>query len=135
MRKKVLLVEDNSELLELLRLCFKAAGFAVATAPNGVAALELTRSQAPDVIVLDLMLPELDGLAVCDILRKDPATAAIPIIMLTGLSGQLSRLAGLESGADDYLVKPVKPNDLVLKATNLLHNRSQPPALAAEANV
>ena len=128
MRKKILLVEDNPELLELLRLSFKAAGFATATASNGLKALELTRAQSPDLVVLDVMLPELDGLAVCDILRQDPATAGIPIVMLTGLSSQLSRLAGLDCGAVDYLVKPVNPSELVRKTKELLRNKPRPPA-------
>jgi len=120
MRKKVLVVEDNSELLELLRLSFNSAGFSVLTAGNGVAALEMTRKSSPDLVVLDVMLPELDGMAVCDMLRKDSATAAVPIIMMTGLSGELSRLAGLDSGATVYITKPVNPETLIAKTKEIL---------------
>src|SRR5262249_34283647 len=81
MRKKILLVEDNTELLELLCMNCEDAGLSTATATNGVEALEKARSISPDLIILDLVLPELDGFAVCETLRKDPATATVPIIM------------------------------------------------------
>src|SRR3982750_3412370 len=106
MRKKILLVGDNTELLEILRLNFKWAGFSIATATNGIEALKKIRSLSPDLVLLDLMLPELDGLAVCETLRRDASTASIPIIMLTALSSELGRLAGLSSGANDYVPKP-----------------------------
>jgi two-component system, OmpR family, alkaline phosphatase synthesis response regulator PhoP len=124
MRKKILIVEDDTDLLEMLRLSFKSAGFSIATATNGIEALKKVRSLLPDLIVLDLVLPELDGFAVCEILRKDRATATIPIIMLTGLSSEFTRFAGLESGATDYVTKPVTPSELVSKA----HYWLRPPA-------
>jgi DNA-binding response OmpR family regulator len=123
MRKKILLVEDNEELLEILRLNFKWAGFSIATAINGIDALKKVRSLSPDLVLLDLMLPELDGLAVCEILRKDPGTREIPIVMLTGVSSQLTRLAGLECGADAYLTKPISPKAVVAKVQELLLSR------------
>ncbi len=113
MRKKILIVEDNSELLELLRLGLKDAGFNVATAPDGLEALRKARSVFPDLIVLDLVLPELDGFAVCEALKRDMQTAGIPIIVLTGLNSQFTRYAGLESGANEYVTKPVSPSQLV----------------------
>src|SRR5262249_14904799 len=115
MRKKVLIVEDNSELLELLRLHLRGAGYAIATAANGVEALKKARSVTPDLVLLDLVLPELDGFAVCETLRKDPATTAIPIIVVTGLTSEMARSAGLEAGATDYVIKPVHPAGLVSK--------------------
>jgi two-component system alkaline phosphatase synthesis response regulator PhoP len=118
-RKKILVVEDHPDLLELLRLEFKDKGFAIATATNGVDAVRKARSLQPDLILLDVMLPELDGFAVCEILRKDPAMAATPILMLTGLAGQLSRCAGIESGATDFVTKPIKPSDVVLKVREM----------------
>ena len=120
MRKKILLVEDNTELLELLCMNCEDAGFATDTATNGIQALEKARSAAPDLIVLDLVLPELDGFAVCETLRKDPATASVPIIMLTGLSSQFSRYAGLESGGTDFFTKPTSPNTLISRIKHLL---------------
>jgi len=124
MRTKILIVEDNTELLALLRLHFKGAGFAIATATNGIEALKKARSLSPDLILLDLVLPELDGFAVCEILRNDPETALIPILMFTGSGSQFTRLAGLESGATDYIAKPVSPKDLVARIKGLL--RPQP---------
>jgi two-component system, OmpR family, alkaline phosphatase synthesis response regulator PhoP len=123
-KKKILLVEDHEELLDILRLNFKEEGFAVATAANGVDAIRKARSLMPDLIVLDVMLPELDGFAVCEILRKDSATASVPIIMLTGLSGQLTRCAGIESGATDFVTKPVSPASLVSRAKEMLLQRA-----------
>ena len=132
MRKKLLVVEDDASLLELLRLSFKAAGFSVATARNGIDALKKARSVAPDLILLDLVLPELDGFAVCETLRRDPATSSKPVIVVTGLSSELSRLAGMECGASDYVSKPVSPKDLVSK---IKHWLAQPavPALPRES--
>lgn len=132
MKSKILVVEDDAELLDLLRLNFKEAGFAVATASDGIQALNKASSVSPDLIVLDLVLPELDGFAVCETLRRNPATAATPIILLTGLSSELSRLAGFESGATDFISKPVSPRALVAKMKQCLRHRPQtPPHLPA----
>ena len=115
MRKKLLIVEDNTELLELMRLGLKQAGFTTSTATNGIDALKKARSTAPDLIVLDLILPELDGFAVCEALKRSPDTSAIPIILLTGLTSEFTRYAGIESGADEYVTKPISPEQLVAK--------------------
>jgi DNA-binding response OmpR family regulator len=122
MRKKLLIVEDNTELLELLRLGLKQAGFSVSTAANGLEALKKARSISPDVIVLDLILPELDGFAVCEALKRADETAKIPIIMLTGLTSEFTRFAGIESGADEYLTKPVSPDQLLPRINHWLHS-------------
>jgi two-component system alkaline phosphatase synthesis response regulator PhoP len=138
MRKKILIVEDNSELLELMRLGLEQAGFRIATASNGVDALKSARSGAPDLIVLDLVLPELDGFAVCERLRKDEGTASIPVIVLTGLSSEFARFASIESGADEYVMKPVGTEDLVSKIKALLSRPRKPrpsrPAQATEVS-
>jgi DNA-binding response OmpR family regulator len=131
MRKRVLLVEDDAELLELLRLSFRGAGFSIATAGNGIEALEKAHSFTPDLIVLDLVLPELDGFAVCETLRRRPSLSGVPIIALTGLSSELARLAVLEAGADDYVAKPAAPRDVLVKIRRWL--RSGRPAPAARA--
>ena len=125
MRKKLLVVEDNSDLLELLRLGLKEAGYSVATAANGLEALKKMRSVAPDLVVLDLVLPELDGFAVCETLRRDPAFAALPVIVLTGLTGEFTRYAGLEAGADECVSKPVTPDQLLARVNYWL---AHPPA-------
>ena len=126
MRKKILVVDDDAEFVELLRFNLQRAGFAVGTALDGIEALKKARSLGPDLILLDLMLPELDGFAVCEILRRDAATSSIPIIILTALSGELGRLAGLDCGANDYVRKPFNPRQLVSKVEDLL--RPQAPA-------
>jgi len=115
----ILVVDDDPDLLGLLSQSFEGAGFSVITAANGPDALKQAQSQ-PDLIVLDLVLPELDRFTVCQTLKRDRATASIPIIMLTGLTSQLSRLAGLECGANDYLRKPVTVEELVAKIRTLL---------------
>jgi two-component system, OmpR family, alkaline phosphatase synthesis response regulator PhoP len=125
MRKKLLIVEDNTELLELLRLGIKAAGFSVTTATNGLEALKKARLVSPDLIVLDLVLPELDGFAVCEALRRDPVMTAVPVIVLTGLTSEFARYAGLESGADECVSKPVSPRLLLSRIEYWL---AHPPA-------
>jgi two-component system alkaline phosphatase synthesis response regulator PhoP len=120
MRKKLLIVEDNTELLELLRLGLKQAGFSVSTAATGLDALKKARGVSPDLIILDLVLPELDGFAVCEALRRDDETAAIPIIMLTGLTSEFTRYAGMESGADEYVTKPASSAQLLPKIKHWL---------------
>ena len=132
MRKKILIVEDNTELLELTRLNLKAAGFSVVTAANGTQGIAKARSTAPDLILLDLGLPELDGFAVCEILRKDKATAAMPILILTGMASELTRLVGLESGANDYLSKPVGSKALIGKIKDMLRPRPKSPRISAD---
>ena len=118
---KVLLIDDDPDMLELISFNLREAGFRVFTAETGIAGLHQARGQLPQVIVLDVLLPDLDGMTVCEILRQQPSTANIPILMLTAVGGQLSRLAGLEAGADEYLVKPIRPRDLVGRVTSLWH--------------
>jgi DNA-binding response OmpR family regulator len=103
---KILLVEDEVNLTDTLAENLAEEGHEVVKAHDGEAGLSLVRSQVPDLIVLDIMLPVLDGLSVCRIVRKDPATAHIPIIMLTARGTEVDKIVGLESGADDYIVKP-----------------------------
>ena len=120
MRKKILLVEDDTDMVELLRFNLKRAGYAVGTAVDGIEALKKARSIRPDLILLDLLLPELDGFAVCEILRGDPKTASIPIIILTAVSSQLSRFAGLDAGANAYFTKPFSHKNLLQCIQELL---------------
>jgi DNA-binding response OmpR family regulator len=135
MRKKLLIVEDNTDLLELLRLGLKDAGYLVITAANGVEAIQLARNVQPDLILLDVLLPELDGFEVCESLRKDPVTAPIPVIMLTGLTGEFTRYAGLESGADEYVTKPARLEQLLPRIEHWLsHPPRQKPSATATAS-
>jgi DNA-binding response OmpR family regulator len=123
MRKKILVVDDDAELVELLSFNLKQAGYAIGTASNGVEAIKKARSLAPDLILLDVMMPELDGFAVCEILRRDSATASIPIMLLTALSSELGRMAGLGSGATDFLPKPFSPRLLIERIGQLLNQQ------------
>jgi two-component system alkaline phosphatase synthesis response regulator PhoP len=120
MRDKILIVEDNTELLELLRITLKQAGFSVSVSRNGVEGLKKARTFAPDLIVLDLVLPELDGFAVCESLRRDQETSSIPVIIMTGLTSEFTRYAGLESGGNEYITKPLSPEHLVSRIRHWL---------------
>jgi DNA-binding response OmpR family regulator len=125
MRKRILVVEDDADLVELLSFNLKQAGFSVGTALEGGEAIKKARSILPDVILLDLMLPELDGFAVCDILRRDPRTASIPVVILTAMSSQLARLTGLDCGARDFITKPFSTKDLLTRLENVLGCQAQ----------
>ncbi len=126
MNPKILVVDDEPDAVELVEFNLKGAGFDVVTAADGAEALRKARTFAPQLILLDVMLPELDGLETCKILRRDPATAAIPIIMLTAKAGEVDRVLGLELGADDYVTKPFSPRELVLRIKRLLRQRETP---------
>ncbi len=117
MSDKVLLVDDEPTLLETLALNLRSAGYQVVTAADGAAALEQARAEAPDLVVLDLMLPELDGLTVCRSLRQH---SQVPILILTARTGELDKIVGLESGADDYLTKPFSLGELQARIRALL---------------
>jgi two-component system phosphate regulon response regulator PhoB len=119
----ILVVDDEPEAVELVEFNLKQAGFNVTTAADGEEALKKAKLHSPALIVLDLMLPEIDGLEVCKLLRRDPATAGIPIIMLTAKATELDRVVGLELGADDYVTKPFSPRELVLRIRKLLQRR------------
>jgi DNA-binding response OmpR family regulator len=120
MRRKVLVVEDDPDQLEVTRLSLKAAGFAIGTAADGIDALKKVRTLSPDLILLDVMMPGMDGFAVCETLRENPATASIPVLMLTGLCSHISQLVAFDSGATDYLIKPFVPEELISKVEKLL---------------
>jgi two-component system, OmpR family, alkaline phosphatase synthesis response regulator PhoP len=120
MRKKILVVEDEPDQLEVVRFTLKNAGYAVGTATNGIEALKKAQTVAPDLIIMDVMMPELDGFAVCETLRSNPATAHIPVLLLTGLCSHISRLVGYESGCTDYVIKPFDADQLVSKVETLL---------------
>lgn len=120
MKPRILVVDDEPDALEILGFKLKEAGFIPLFAKDGVKAIASARDERPALIVLDLMLPEIDGLEVCRVLRRDPATAAIPIIMLTARAAEMDRVIGLELGADDYVTKPFSPRELVLRIRKLL---------------
>lgn len=127
MKPKILVVDDEPDAVEVIEFNLKQAGFDVITAADGQEALHKARTLLPDLIVLDVMLPELDGFEVCRILRRDTTTAALPIIMLTAKVTEVDRVVGLELGADDYVTKPFSPRELVLRVRKLLERSKQPP--------
>jgi two-component system, OmpR family, alkaline phosphatase synthesis response regulator PhoP len=120
MATRVLVVEDDPDIADLVARYLDKAGFATERAASGREALHAIKAKPPDLVVLDLMLPHVDGLEVCRLLRASDATAAIPIIMLTARAEESERIVGLELGADDYLAKPFSPNELVARVRALL---------------
>ena len=120
----ILAVDDEPALTELIEYHLGRAGHHVTIATNGWEALDAIKRQRPDVILLDLMLPDLDGFGVCEILRRDPLTATIPIIIVSAWASHDSRHLGLELGALDYLTKPVSPQELVERVNRLVHLRA-----------
>ncbi len=119
-KQKILVVDDEPDAVELIKTVLGAAGYFVATAEDGSEALRKARDLDPDLILLDVMLPEIDGLEVCKILRHDPVTGDVPIILLTARATEFDRILGLELGADDYVTKPFSPRELVLRVKALL---------------
>ncbi|MFO7601207.1 MAG: response regulator [Candidatus Desulfacyla sp.] len=122
-KERILVVDDEEDILELVRFNLSRDGYDVMVAPSGEKAVDITRKQPPDLIVLDLMLPGIDGLEVTRILKNDPETRAIPIVMLTAKGEEADVVAGLELGADDYVVKPFSPRILLARVRAVLRRR------------
>lgn len=115
-----MLVDDEADVIDMLVINLRAAGFQVIAVEDGAAALAKARSEAPSLIVLDLMLPKMPGLEICRVLKSDPATRHIPIIMLTAKAEEVDKIVGLELGADDYVTKPFSPRELILRINRSL---------------
>jgi two-component system phosphate regulon response regulator PhoB len=130
MTATILLVEDEPAQAELLRYNLEKAGFECLVGPNGEEALLLAEEENPDLMILDWMLPDISGIEVCRRLRADGATKGIPVIMLTARGEETDRVRGLESGADDYVVKPYSPNEIIARVKAVL--RRARPALDSE---
>lgn len=127
--EKVLIIEDESILANNLADKLRSEGYEVQTSLDGEDGLEKVRHGHPDLIVLDIMLPGLDGLSLCRMIQRDPATSHIPIIMLTARSMEVDKIVGLESGADDYLVKPVALGEFLARVRAVMRRtRKQPMA-------
>ena len=122
---QILIIEDNDHMRENLALMLEMEGFAVVCAPDGRRGVELARSRAPDVILCDVMMPGLDGYGVLQALRADPATATIPLIFLTAKGEKVDQRAGMNLGADDYLVKPVAKAEVLASITARLQRQQQ----------
>ena len=126
MASRVLVVEDEPDIRDLLAFHLERGGYQVTRAATGPEALRQLRAAPPDLVVLDLMLPEMDGLEVCRRLRADPATAGLPVIMLTAKGDEVDRVVGLEIGADDYVVKPFSPKEMLARVRAVLRRARAP---------
>ncbi|MCG0274708.1 MAG: response regulator transcription factor [Thermosediminibacteraceae bacterium] len=118
--EKILVVDDEPNIVELVKFNLENAGFKVITASDGQKAMELVQRENPDLIILDIMLPGIDGMEVCRSLRLKKATKDIPIILLTAKTGEIDKVLGLEMGADDYITKPFSPRELVARVKAVL---------------
>ena len=125
MTARVLVVDDMLANVRLLEAKLTAEYFEVSTATNGVEALEAMANQRPDIVLLDIMMPGIDGLEVCRRIKANPATQHVPVILVTALDQPEDRVRGLEAGADDYLVKPFEPKELLLRINAILRRVPQ----------
>ena len=119
-RERILLIEDEPDIAEVLQYNLEKEGYQVDVARRGDTGLEVVRKDNPDLILLDLMLPGIDGLEITRLLKRDPATAHLPIVMLTARGEEVDRIVGLELGADDYISKPFSPREVVLRVKAVL---------------
>ena len=124
--KRVLVIEDDKDIVELVRYNLEKDGYQVASSGDGSTGLAQIRKAAPDLLILDLMLPKLSGLEICKEVRKDVTLNRLPILMLTARGEEADRVVGLEMGADDYVTKPFSPRELVARVKALLR-RAEPP--------
>jgi DNA-binding response OmpR family regulator len=130
---RVLVVEDDADIAQLLERYLEKAGFSTEALSSGRDALAAIAARPPDLLILDLMLPQVDGLEVCRIVRSNQATASIPIIMLTARGDESDRIVGLELGADDYIAKPFSPNELVARVRALLRRAKRAASVSGNA--
>ena len=123
--KKIVLIEDDQDLYSLIQYNLEKEGFAMAGSQTGKGAIELCRRERPDLIILDIMLPDSDGLEICKAIRAHPELGAVPVIFLTARASETDRIVGLELGANDYIVKPFFVRELIARIK--IHFRGQPP--------
>jgi two-component system phosphate regulon response regulator PhoB len=124
-RDKILIIEDDRDIVDMLKYNLEEEGYEIIAAFNGEDGINQASKQKPDLIILDIMLPVIDGFEVCRILKKDNATALIPIIILSAKSQETDKIVGLELGADDYITKPFSPRELLARARAVLRRRKQ----------
>ncbi|MCM8811427.1 MAG: response regulator transcription factor [Candidatus Omnitrophica bacterium] len=130
-RRKILVVEDEKNIIQIVTYNLEKEGYQTVLAKDGEAALEKLKQETPDLVILDLMLPKVDGLEVCRQIRANPKTAYLPVIMLTAKTQETDRVVGLEVGADDYVSKPFSPRELVARVKAILRRtqRKEMPAI------
>lgn len=120
MLAEILIVDDDPDIVDLLQTALTGVGYSVRTAATGTQALASARRAPPDLVLLDLMLPDVNGFTVCEAFRRHAATVSVPIMLITGMPGEFPRLAGMEVGADAYVQKPIKVKELISEVENLL---------------
>lgn len=125
-KHRILIADDEPDMLELVSSSFLKAGFSVLQAADGTTALSDALREKPSLIVLDIMMPGLTGLEVTRALKRDAATSAIPIVLLSARTQEIDRILGFELGADDFVTKPFSPRELVLRATSILRRKGRP---------
>src|SRR5881296_3327541 len=130
--RKILVIDDESVLVETIAYNLEQAGYQVITAADGASALEAAQRESPDLIILDIMLPEMDGLEVCRELRRESNTATTPILMLTAKGDEIDKVVGLEVGADDYVTKPFGRRELLARVRALLRRADYSPSTEQE---
>src|SRR6185295_3779378 len=123
--ERVLIVDDDPDIQHLVSYNLSQAGFDIVTATTGRKALETVQTHPPDLIILDLMLPDVDGVEVCRMLRQRESSRRIPIVMLTARSEEIDRVIGFELGADDYVMKPFSPRELVLRVKSIFRRMKE----------
>ncbi|KPU28308.1 ArsR family transcriptional regulator [Caloranaerobacter sp. TR13] len=123
--RKILVVDDEEHIIELIRFNLETNGYNVISANDGKEALKKVKEEKPDLVILDLMLPSIDGIEICKILRKDKETEKLPIIMLTAKSEEIDMILGLEIGADDYITKPFSIRELLARIKAVLRRTQQ----------
>jgi DNA-binding response OmpR family regulator len=133
--KKILLIEDDADLFSLLKYNLEKEGFSLTGQQTGKGALELCRQVRPDLILLDIMLPDSDGLDICKGIRRDPDLAAVPVIFLTARASETDRIVGLELGANDYVVKPFFVRELIARIKLQFRNQTAPPRILQAAGL
>ena len=126
-QKKILIADDEKDIVELIAYNLGQEGFAVLTAYDGRKAWEAVLAQKPDLVILDLMMPEMPGMEVCRMIRKEATTAALPVIMLTAKSDPVDKILGLEIGADDYITKPFHIRELIARVRAVLRRAERQP--------
>jgi len=128
MTKSILIVEDETDIMKLIDWHLRAEGYSTYTAADGNKGLDMAEEKAPDLILLDLILPGMDGLEVCKSLKRNSKTQDIPVVMLTAKGEEVDRIVGFELGADDYIVKPFSPRELILRIRAILRRHEKEPA-------
>jgi two-component system alkaline phosphatase synthesis response regulator PhoP len=133
-KQKILLVDDEKDILELLSYNLEKEGYAVNTAKNGREAVEMAKAYRPDLILMDVMMPDMDGMEACRLIREESSLSHIVIAFLTARSEDYSQIAGFDAGADDYIAKPIKPRVLLSRVKALLRRSGSSQSSGAEGN-